>query len=64
MILALLRGDFDEPNELTGWLAENTSAEVVPVPITACPPFNGGSSGSGGSLRESSATDAMIHAAK
>jgi Sulfatase len=63
MILALLRGDFDEPNELTGWLAENTSAEVVPVPITACPPFNG-SSGSSGSLRESSAAEAMIHAAE
>jgi hypothetical protein len=69
LVLALLRGNIDEPEQLAGWLTENTSAEVVPVPITACPPFNGSSSGSGsssssGSLRESSAAEAMIHAAE
>jgi Sulfatase len=66
LVLALLRGTIDEPEQLAGWLTENTSAEVVPVPITACPPFNdsNGISGSGGNLRVSRSVQAMIHAAE
>ena len=62
LILALLRGDLPEPIELVNWLKENTSADVAPVPITACPPFNGGKASSGG-IGQSRAAEAMVHAA-
>jgi hypothetical protein len=62
LILALLHDDLPEPIELANWLKENTSAEVAPVPITACPPFNGGKNGSSGA-GESRAAEAMVHAA-
>jgi hypothetical protein len=64
LILTLLRGHIDEPEELENWLLETTSAGVAPVPITACPPFNGGSSSSGGVLRAAGNAQAMIHAAE
>jgi Type I phosphodiesterase / nucleotide pyrophosphatase len=62
LILALLHGDLQEPVELVNWLQENTTAQVAPVPILACPPFNGGSGGSG-SIGQSRAAPAMVHAA-
>jgi hypothetical protein len=62
LILALLHNDLMEPVELANWIKENTSAEVAPVPISACPPFNGGRDSSGG-IGQSHAAAALVHAA-
>ncbi len=64
LVLALLHRDVQEPVELTNWIQENSSAEVTPVPIFACPPFNGGKVGSsGGGTGQYRAAEAMVHAA-
>ncbi|HXR25204.1 MAG TPA: hypothetical protein VN742_07570, partial [Candidatus Binataceae bacterium] len=58
MILALIRGNISDPVELTGWLNENTTTALAPVPISACPPFNGG--GSGGSSGSRAGMDPSV----
>ena len=58
MILALVRGTISDPVELTGWLNENTATLLAPVPISACPPFNGG--GSGGSSGSRAGMDPSV----
>ncbi len=58
MILSLVRGNISDPVQLIGWLNENTATFLPPVPISACPPFNGG--GSGGSSGSRTGMDPSV----